>query len=112
MKGLLLLAVAVLFLTGCPSSNNPPTPPVLPNTLLQWQTNGNPGALPCPTVSPTNCVASVVITDITTGVSYTVSPTLTSYVVPGSTDSFEVKVTGYDQNGNVLTSIFAYPVVK
>jgi hypothetical protein len=95
--------VAVLI-AGCHSSV--PTPPTATNMVLAWQTNGNPGVSVCPAVSPTDCIQSVQITDVTTGVSYSVSPSAKQYVAPGSSDTFEARVTGYNHEGVAITSSY------
>ena len=110
MKRLLLFAL--LLSIGCgPGPVTPPTPPVLQHMEITIGSNGNPSVPPCQT-KLVDCVSSLQVLDKTTGVSYSIAPTATSYLAPGATDTFEVRVTGYDGSGTLITSTYVLVPLK
>jgi len=85
--------------------NIPPTSATVP--ALAWKNNGNPLVPFCSSTNPINCVSSFTIRDVTTGATVTVAITASSYgpVSPG--DSYEIRVDGFDGDGNPISSPYA-----
>lgn len=102
MKRLLILAL--LALVGCSHSTPPPTAPG--KILVSWKTDGNPGAIPCTaTLKLVSCISTIVVTDVTLNASYNVAPTDFSVAIVGNaTDVIQVRVTGFNGSGMLLTT--------
>jgi hypothetical protein len=82
------------------SSNSPPP--------LTWNTSGNLLVPFCtPTATPSNCLSDYNIRDTNTGATVTVAITATSYDPPIPTDSYQIRVNGFDGDGDPISSPYA-----
>lgn len=123
----LLTLVLGLGITGCGSgpstSSFAPPPPTGGGstgatgspTPLTWANDGNLSVPPCPDIAPFDCVSNYSILDTTSGATVTVAITETSYMPPtvNLTDSYEIRVNGYDGKGDPLSSPYvAFPAAQ
>jgi len=72
--------------------------------------DGNPSVPYC-AGARINCKDHMQLLDLTVGSSYACTLAATSCVAPGAADSFEIRVSGYDGDGNLLLSPWA-PVLS
>jgi hypothetical protein len=76
--------------------------------MLTWNNNGNSLVPFCPsTAAPSNCISNYTIRNATTSVTVTVDITATSYGPIDLADSYEIRVNGFDGNGNPISSPYA-----
>ncbi|GGA79479.1 hypothetical protein GCM10011507_33400 [Edaphobacter acidisoli] len=99
MTRLFILGLAVLGLTGCPSSSAP-TPPLAPT--LTWTGNGNPGVPECSATVTTWCLTGYKLTD-SNGLSVSLSLTQMQYAPPDIA-TYQLFVTAIDGAGKAVES--------
>jgi hypothetical protein len=100
----LLLSLAACG-TGNGSSLNPPTAPKGNSLLITWSSDGNP-LVPICDADLANCKASITVLDQTTGVATNVPIGSNAYYAPNSTDTYQVRVNGYDWKGLAISSAY------
>jgi hypothetical protein len=80
------------------------TPPLGTRALvISWQSNGNPGVPVCGSVLK-NCWNGYTVLDMTTEKSANLDTTVVSFTAPTMTDTYEIRVNGYDLNGDPISS--------
>jgi hypothetical protein len=102
MKRLIVLA---LFLAGCHSSVSPPPPPAMGTASISWSEQ-NVGSPVCPQGQPTGCLNGYSVLDLTSGLSFTVGPGITTWSWQTTVGAHTVEV--YD---NYLAPTGAMPRV-
>jgi hypothetical protein len=71
--------------------------------LISWSSDGNP-LVPVCGAATQNCKLNFTVLDETTGATVNLPITATSYMAPNSTDIYEVRVNGFDGQGNGISS--------
>jgi hypothetical protein len=114
MKRLFLAALAIAALmsgagcgTSAPKATSETSKPTLPTSslLISWTSDGNPLVPVCGTTMQ-NCKLNITVLDKTTGTTVSLPITATSYSAPNSNDTYEVRVYGFDGQGNSISSTF------
>lgn len=96
-----LLLLTGLVLSGCHNGSTPVTTTV----VYTWTSDGNPNVPTCGTVLK-NCLSSYTILDVTLGKTQTLSLGTFSYTAPNPNDPYELRVNGYDGQGNQISSVY------
>jgi hypothetical protein len=111
MKKLVFAAfvfAALVAGTGCgvsaPKATSESSKPTLPTSLLiSWSTDGNPLVPVCGTATQ-NCKVNITVLDVTSGATVSLPITATSYMAPNPNDTYQVRVNGFDGQGNSISS--------
>jgi hypothetical protein len=70
---------------------------------ISWSTDGNPLVPVCGTATQ-NCKSNITVLDETTGVAVSLPITATSYTASNPNDTYDVRVNGFDGEGNSISS--------
>lgn len=96
-----------------PSSPSSPSPPTASaqTTAFAWKDDGNSLVPVCSsTTAPINCISNFTIRDVNTGTTVTVPITANSYKPVDPSDPYEIRVDGFDGDGNPISSPYtAFP---
>lgn len=116
MKGTIAALAALISVTclGCGTNSmqpqsltqpGQPSPPPPPTPLAISWNDANPLVPLCPATQPINCKNGYTVIDQTTGAIVVTLPITTlSYLAPDASHQYAVEATGYDWQGNSISS--------
>jgi len=110
-----LMVVALVGGAGCgssPASKSTSLSESEPTSLLiTWSSDGNP-LVPVCNGATLNCKKDITVLDQSTGAAVTVPITSSSYTAPNPSDSYAVRINGFDGQGNSISSQYETVPIK